>query len=59
MTVRHPPVKMEAPASMGSTHSSVSAQMAGKAVYVMPVSVWFWCQLEQQPRYTALSEKPC
>lgn len=40
MTVRRPPVRMEAPASTGSTPSSVSAPTAGREVSVMPVSVW-------------------
>lgn len=39
MTVHHPPVRTEALASMGSTPSSVSAQMAGRAACVMSVSV--------------------
>lgn len=39
MTVRPRPVRTEAPASMGSTPSSVSARTAGRAACAMPVSV--------------------
>lgn len=38
-TVHHHPVKTEAPASMESTPSSVSAQTAGRAACVMSVSM--------------------